>query len=109
MCLVDPLTHREYTDIAKAQSAACAVDAYLTCDATIASCCHDDDDGLRVSKRPCVIDSRHQHYRCYNCGRYGHMPVLGKMNGRMYPQRMTLIGLMQMGVLRMLQTVSNML
>ena len=30
MCSVDPLTHKEYTDIEKAQSAACACDAHLT-------------------------------------------------------------------------------
>ena len=76
MCLVDPLTHREYTDIAKAQSAACAVDAYLTSAYDVATAndlaATEHDDGLRVSKRPRVTNSRHQHYRCYNCGSYGH-------------------------------------
>ena len=60
MCAVDPLTHKEYADIGKAQSAACACDAHLLFTSAVATATdpathtdasdatsaeNDDDDG----------------------------------------------------------------
>ncbi|KAL3135298.1 hypothetical protein ABBQ32_007496 [Trebouxia sp. C0010 RCD-2024] len=58
MCSVDPLTHKEYVDIDKVQSAACACDAHLTtASASAASRKHGRNSqptmaAARVEKRP---------------------------------------------------------
>ena len=78
---VDPVTYMEFTDIDKAQSAACALDAYRSpasathSDVTDATSDDDDksDEDLVVSKRPCLTHSDAEHRRCYNCGRFGHL------------------------------------
>ena len=68
MCSVDPLTHKDYSDIEKAQSAACACDAHLFSAAAVTTdlathtdlCDANSDDGdksgdeLPVHKRPCL-------------------------------------------------------
>lgn len=74
MCLVDPFTHKEYIDIAKAQSAACACDAHLFSASVAATAFADgDEDDTRVTKRSRSSDGGVQQRRCYNCGRLGHM------------------------------------
>ena len=87
MCSVDPLTHKEYSDIEKAQSAACACDAHLFSAAAVTTdlathtdlCDANSDDGdksgdeLPVHKRPCLTYNRHEKRRCYKCGRFGHI------------------------------------
>ena len=79
---VDPKTHQEYTDIDKAQSAACALDGHLS--PTVAPATDTDDDGdvnheideeLPAPKRPCFTHSTREHRRCFNCGRFGHIAV----------------------------------
>ena len=72
ICLVDPLTHREYTDMKKAQSAACACDAHLFSAFAAASDASGADD-IPVTKRPRVTNNSLQQRRCYNCGRFGHI------------------------------------
>ena len=57
MCSVDPLTHKEYTDIEKAQSAACACDAHLTSASAAAAkkhprSSHPFSASVRVDRRP---------------------------------------------------------
>ena len=78
MCSVDPLTHKEYTNIEKAQSAACACDAHLTFAfaGTNEDDADTDDEELPPSKcRPCYTISRCEHRRCYMymCNRFGHI------------------------------------
>ena len=68
MCLVDPFTHREYIDIEKAQSAACACDAHL-----FSAAASDANGDIPVTKRPRFTNDSMQQRRCYNCGRFGHI------------------------------------
>ena len=75
MCSIDPLAHKEYTDIEEAQLAACACDAHLT-SASAATTVDDadtDDEELLASKRPCYANNRREHRRCYRCNRFGHI------------------------------------
>ncbi len=89
---VDSVTHKEYTDIDKAQSAACALVAHLYASSTVAAASgslihthlcdaksNDDDDAkyrdeLPVAKRSCT-DNRRERCRCCNCGRVGHLAI----------------------------------
>ena len=88
---VDSVTHKEYTDIDKAQSAACALVAHLYASSTVAAASgslihthlcdaksNDDDakyrDELPVAKHSCT-DNRREHCRCCNCGRVGHLAI----------------------------------
>ena len=66
-CSVDPCTYKEYTDIDKAQSAACACEAHLL-DSYVAS-----DDEVPEPKRPRVVENTHDSRMCYKCGRIGHI------------------------------------
>ena len=54
MCSVDPLTHKQYTNIAKAQSAACACDAHLKSSAAAAAVTRKRPStaAARVNQRP---------------------------------------------------------
>lgn len=54
-CSVDPCTYKEYTDIDKAQSAACACEAHLM-DSYVAS-----DDEVPEAKRPRVVQMWRTH------------------------------------------------
>ncbi len=88
---VDSVTYKEYTNIDKAQSAACALGAHLYASSTVAAASgslihthlcdaksNDDDakyrDELPVAKHSCT-DNRREHCRCCNCGRVGHLAI----------------------------------
>ena len=88
MCSLDPLTHKQYADIEAAQNAACACNARLFSASAVATAIEpathtdlrdanfdDESDGdeLPVTKRPCLTHNKHEKYRCFNCGRFGHI------------------------------------